>query len=290
MKARPQLGRPRLLIVGCGDIGTRIVACLAKRFRIMAVIRRPEAAGPLRQLGAIPLLANLDDPDTLTRLRGLAPSVLILAPTSAQGTRDRRSRHLQHALLRSPAALTQRWVYMSTTGVYGDRQGRWTDETTTPNPINDRARRRLDAERTLRHRAPFATVIRAPGIYAADRLPLERIRQSLPVPEHTLYTNHIHADDLARITVRALLQGARGRVYNAVDDTDMSLQAYLDCLADHFALPRPPRANDTELRAQLTPARLSFMQESRRIQNRRLKHELKLRLHYAQAQQVLSEL
>jgi len=291
-RARPRLGRPRLLLVGCGDVGLRIVARLRGRFRIFGTVTQPARAAALRAAGAIPLVLDLDAPVTpagqrraarRARIAGLATRVVVLAPTSARGTLDRRAPRLLHELSagRTPPA-GSRLVYISTTGIYGDRGGAWTDETTPPRPGNERAQRRLDAERRLRASAWHAAVLRVPGIYAADRLPLERLRAGIPVPlpDQDVFTNHIHAEDLARACIAALQRAAPGRVYNTIDDTQLQLGAYLDAVADHARLPRPPRAPWDEMRAAAGPARMSFLAESRRVRNRRMKGELRVRLLY----------
>ncbi len=194
--------------------------------------------------------------------------------------RDTRTRHLVAALDGAPrSAVTRRAVYISTTGVYGDHGGRRIDETARLWPANERAVRRLDAERLMRRRLR-AAVLRVPGIYAHDRLPLDRLRQNLPAlaDADDVYTNHIHADDLARIAIAALLRGAAARVYNACDNDEMKMAEYFDVVADAFGLPHPPRLPRAELKAAVSPMMYSFMTESRRLSNRRLKEELKIRL------------
>jgi nucleoside-diphosphate-sugar epimerase len=98
--------------------------------------------------------------------------------------------------------------------------------------------------------------------------------------EDDVYTNHIHADDLARACVAALLRGAPQRVYHASDDSELKMGEYFDLAADLAGLPRPPRIAREQAAQQLGPMLLSFMSESRRLDNRRLKHELRLRLRY----------
>jgi len=284
---RRRLGQPRLLLVGCGDVGLRIVARLQHRFRIFGTVTSTVRAAQVRAAGAIPLLLDLDAAAgagrDAARIAGLATRVMLLAPTSASGRRDRRARRLLSLLARrEPMPAGARLIYVSTTGVYGDRKGAWIDETTTPAPGNDRSARRLDAENILRACRWHARVVRAPGIYAADRLPVDRLRTAIPVPlpAEDVYTNHIHAEDLARACIAALLRGAPARVYNAVDDTELLLGQYLDRVADHARLPRPPRAPWEDMRRAAGPQRMAFLSESRRIRNRRLKRELRLRLRY----------
>jgi nucleoside-diphosphate-sugar epimerase len=194
---------------------------------------------------------------------------------------DRRTRNLCAVL---PAGA--RMVYVSTTGVYGDCAGALIDETRPVAPHNPRARRRVDAEQVLRNWARRAgarlAILRVPGIYARDRLPLRRLEQGTPAlrAEDDVFTNHIHADDLARLVARALYKGVGGRTYNAVDDTEMKMADYFDTVADAFGMTRPPRVAREQLSSVVSPMLLSFMSESRRLSNRRLKCELGLRLHY----------
>ncbi len=289
---RPRLGRPRLLIVGCGYTGSAIVARLSERFRIFATTATGESADRIRAAGAIPLLLDLDHPAGKNRIAGLAPSAIVLAPTSGAGTRDARSARLLAALLRphlahsganSRAKSGARLVYVSTSGVYGDRAGAWTEESMPATPANDRAWRRLDAERRLRACPWHACVLRAPGIYGPGRLPIDRLRQGLPVPPvaQDIYTNHIHVQDLARACIAALFRAAPSRVYNVVDDSQLLLGQYLDKVADAHSLARPPRAPWETVREAAGPQRMSFLSESRRLRNTRMKRELRLRLRFA---------
>lgn len=190
---------------------------------------------------------------------------------------------------RHTASPPRRLVYLSTTGVYGNRDGAWVSETDAPRPLTERAIRRVAAERLLRQANRQAAsrlstlVLRVPGIYGEDRLPVDRLRNLIPalLPEDDVITNHIHADDLARIAATALLRTApRQRIINAIDDSQLWLGEYLDLVADHLQMPRPPRFSRAELAQRLSPVRMSFMSESRRIRNQRLKRELRLRLRH----------
>jgi len=279
---------PRLLIVGCGDVGMRLLPLLRPHFRVFATTSQPSRCAELRALGAVPLVADLDQPATLRRLAGLASHIVHLAPPPAEGALDRRTRNLT-AILPEHARL----VYVSTTGVYGDCGGLLFDESRPVAPSNARAVRRVDAEQVLRGWARrtggHLSILRVPGIYAADRLPLKRLQAGTPalIEADDVYTNHIHADDLAAIIARALFRGLPNRVYHAVDDSDMKMAAYFDAVADAHQLPRPPRLPRAELRQVVTPALLSFMSESRRLSNGRIKRELGVRLRYATVAQLL---
>ena len=276
-----------LLIVGCGDIGLRVARLLAGSWRILALTSSGGRLVALRAAGIVPLRGDLDRPHTIARLAGLADAVLDLAPPAQAGTSDARTMHLLHALARSPRP--GRVVYASTTGVYGDRAGAPTDETAPVRPATDRARRRADAEERLRRfgraRGSAVTLLRVPGIYALDRAggdPRERIARGTPVliAADDVCTSHIHADDLARACVAALQRGRPQRVVNVADDTALRMGDYFDFVADRFGLARPPRVARAQAAAVLSPTQLSFLAESRRIVNTRMKRELRVVLRY----------
>ena len=285
---RKRAGLPRLLILGCGDVGMRLLPLLRARFRVFAVTSQPARCAQLRAAGAVPIVANLDDRASLRRLAGLASMVVHLAPPLSSGLLDRRTRNLG-AILPEHARL----VYVSTSGVYGDCGGAIVAETRPVAPANARARRRVDAERVLREwgarRGASVAILRVPGIYADERLPLKRLREGTPAlaAADDVYTNHIHADDLARIIERALWRGRPGRVYHASDDSGLKMAEYFDAVADTFGLPRAPRLPRAELQQVVTPMLLSFMSESRRMDNARIKRELGVRLRYPRVADAL---
>ena len=279
--------RERLLIVGCGDVGLRVARAVAGRVRLLALTSSPDRIDALRQNGITPLLGNLDAPDTLRRLAGIATRVVHLAPPPAQGTADPRTQSLLAALCLRGAPAS--FVYGSTSGVYGDCKGELASETRAVNPHTSRATRRIDAERRVRHLGRAAGVrsmiLRIPGIYAPDRVggtPRARLLKGTPVlrAADDVYTNHIHADDLARACVLALWRGKPQRIYNINDDTRLKMGDYFDLAADLYQLPRPPRVPRSTAQAQLPLMLLSFMGESRVMDNTRMKHELKLTLRY----------
>lgn len=278
----------RVLIVGAGDVARRLCPLLAGRFRVFVLLRDWRKAPDWRALGALPLPGDLDCRDSLQRAAGVAQWIVHLAPPPAAGGDDSRSAHLYSALRRAATrapSLARRLVYISTSGVYGDCAGACIDETRMPAPRTDRALRRLAAERRARafgRQGSRASILRVPGIYAADRLPLERLRAGTPVlaTGDDVHTNHIHADDLAAIVRAALLRGRPCRIYHAVDDAELRMGEYFDLVADAHGLPRPPRVSRAEAGARLDPMLYSFMSESRRLSNRRLKGELGVQLRY----------
>jgi nucleoside-diphosphate-sugar epimerase len=274
----------RILIAGCGDIALRLAGQLRDRYRLFGIVRRAERAAELRTAGIVPLPADLDNRHSMQRIAGLADSVLHFAPPPNDGETDPRTRKLLAAL--SSGKLPKRFVYISTSGVYGDCGGERLDETRRPVPQTERAQRRLDAERQIRnwaeHNGVAASILRVPGIYAAERLPLQRLRTGTPaiVATEDSYTNHIHADDLARIVIAALRHARPNRVYHASDDSNLKMGDYFDAVADAHKLPRPPRLSRAEVQQEVSPALWSFMNESRQLENRRMKRELRVRLRY----------
>ncbi|MEX3787172.1 NAD-dependent epimerase/dehydratase family protein [Paraburkholderia sp. BR14374] len=337
MKATRNFRRPRVLIVGCGDVGMRCVPLLRPRAHVFALTSHAARCDELRAAGLTPLVGDLDVRRSLKRLARLAPTVLHLAPPQKSGDDDRRTRALLATLgaagrmnasaarpsvapiarlrrarassldAETPAIVPDgvcqagasrapvRVVYASTTGVYGDCGGAWIDETRAMRPANARAKRRVSAERQLRRATArgsvAASIARIPGIYAANRLPLARLEKGTPalVDADDVYTNHIHADDLAAILVRLATHGRPARALHASDDSSLKMGEYFDAVADAFGLARAPRITREQAERQIDPMLLSFMRESRRLVNRRLKEELRVRLRYPSVDDFLRE-
>jgi nucleoside-diphosphate-sugar epimerase len=288
----------RILIVGCGDVGLRAARRLAGKARLYGLLRSPERATELRAAGVVPVAGDLDDRASLRRLASLADIVLHFAPPPASGEQDPRTRRLLAALSSGNArgrrqSLPRTLIYVSTSGVYGDCAGAVVPETRPTRPANARAKRRHDAEKRLRAWAARTgvglAILRAPGIYADDRMPEERVRKGLPalLPEEDIHTNHIHADDLAGLAVTAIFRGAHNRLYNAIDDSGLKMGDWFDVVADHLGLPRPPRLPREAVMAAVTPAMRTFLSESRRMTNRRIKEELRYRLRHPTARGAL---
>jgi nucleoside-diphosphate-sugar epimerase len=259
----------QLLVAGYGDIARRALPDLERAFRVERLSR---------SLGR-----DLDRPETL-KLDG-AHALLHCAPPPATGDTDTRTANLLAALAKA-SILPGRIVYVSTSGVYGDCGGERVDEARPVAPRTARAKRRVDAEQRLtswcaEHRAALV-VLRAPGIYAEDRLPLASLRERAPVLRagDDVYTNHIHADDLARAVVRALEDDAPPGVYNIADDSQLRMADWMELVAARHGLPRPPRLARAEIERGVPPERYSFMSESRRLDNTRMKRVLGLRLRY----------
>ncbi len=275
----------RVLLIGCGDIALRTADLLRGKVRLYGLTRRHDEISKLRGRGIVPIIGDLDRYHSLERLRTAPFAVLHFAPPPTEGRDDPRTARLVAALTKA-RIIPQRFVYISTTGVYGDCAGVRVGETHPRKPQTPRAKRRVAAEDRLRSWARRygvrLSLLRAPGIYAQTRLPLDRIRQGTPVlrAEDDVFTNHIHADDLARAAVAALFRGKPNRAYNICDDAELKLGSWLDTVADAFHLPRPPRVSWEEAEVRIAPTLLSFMSESRRLINTRMKRELRLRLEF----------
>jgi nucleoside-diphosphate-sugar epimerase len=291
--------RSRLLIVGCGDVGQRVAAQLPPGVRLLALTSSPERLASLRAQGITPLQGNLDQPATLRRLSGLATRVLHLAPPPTENLTDWRRDPRTLSLLRALRlrSLPQAMVYGSTSGVYGDCAGEWVNEVRAVNPGTPRAQRRVDAEQQLRFfgRSSGTRVhaLRIPGIYAPDReggTPRPRLLKGTAVlqAEDDVYTNHIHANDLARACIAALWRGLPQRITNVSDNTELKMGDYFDMAADLYGLPKPPRLSRSTAQQQLPLMLLSFMGESRRLDNTRLERELRLPLRYPTVREGLA--
>lgn len=287
-----------VLIVGSGDVAMRVIPVLTRRYRVFALVRNPAYCAKLRTLGVAPVLGDLDDRASLARIAGLADAVLHFAPPPSSGMsqkigkNDTRTRNLLSALSRG--TLPKRLVYISTSGVYGDCAGSWVSETHPLKATSLRSLRRADAEIQVRRWAKrnrvTASILRVPGIYAADRLPLGRLQQGTPgiIAREDSYTNHIHADDLARISIAALRYGKACRVYHASDDSQLKMGDFFDLVADVCHLPRVRRISRAEAQQVLPEMLLSFMNESRRLTNQRMKRELRVRLRYPTVMDMLA--
>jgi nucleoside-diphosphate-sugar epimerase len=283
------MARKCLLVVGCGDVARRALPQWLERYDVAALVRSPD---PVLAASGVRLHAgDLDQPETLAPLAGVADLIVHAAPPPEAGPQDVRTRNLlavlgqsQNLSQKGGAMLPQRVVYISTSGVYGDCGGAYVDESRPLNAQTDRAGRRVDAETVLTRwcadRGIALVILRVPGIYAADRLPLAQLRRGTPVlaAEDDVYTNHIHADDLAAILTAVLSLGEGA--YNASDESEMKMGEYFDLVADRMGLPRPPRVRRAEAAGRISPVLLSYMSESRRLVNRRMKAELGVRLRY----------
>jgi nucleoside-diphosphate-sugar epimerase len=273
-----------IFIVGCGYVGRRVAALERTRFAaVRALARRDTSAATLVASDIEPVRGDLDDPDSLTGLNLRGQRVYYFAPPPAHGSRDPRAHGFVAAV---EDAAPHRIVYVSTTGVYGDCGGAWVTEERPARPGADRARRRLDAETALQEfgvrTGTPVVILRVPAIYGPGRLPLERLRQGLPLlnSAESPWSNRIHVDDLVSACVAAMDRGRSGAVYNVADGHPTTMTDYFNRVADVMGLPRPPYLNRAEAQAALDAGMLSYLAESKRVDNTRMLEELGVTLRY----------
>jgi nucleoside-diphosphate-sugar epimerase len=277
------------LIVGCGYTGLRLARRLRPAWRVVAVARSADTASRLEAEGLATLRADLDAPiDSGPPAEALAAAadgaaIAYLAPPPDGGEGDPRLARFLAALGPArPAA----FVYMSTTGVYGDTGGATVTEASPVAPSNDRSRRRVAAERAAttwcEARGVRAVVLRVPGIYGPQRLPLERLARGEPAlrPEDAGPGNRIHVDDLVTACVAALERPVQG-VFNVTDGNPASTTVYLQRTAALAGLPPPPLVALAEAPGRIGAGMLAFLVESRQVDNRRMREELGVEPRYA---------
>lgn len=277
-----------LHIVGCGDIGCRVARkLLAAGHTVSGLVASEASAVRLRGLGITAVRADLDDPASLPGCALEGCEVFYFAPPPARGRLDTR---MQHWLAALGEARPRKVVAISTTGVYGDSGGDWVTEQTPLAPRAERALRRVDMESRLRQwgraHGVAVVILRVPGIYSCERLPLQRLQRGEPVLNEAEagFTNRIHADDLAAICIAAMQRAAADSVYNVSDGQPGNMTAYFNAIADHFGLPRPPQISLAEAHDRLSAGMLGYLQESRRVSNRKLLDELQVQLQYPDLQ------
>lgn len=273
----------RIFIIGFGDLGHRVAALYRNRGAPVSGLTRHSEKGGREVDGAVGVFGDLDRPETLDGLPIAGTLLYYFAPPPPRGDTDPRMAAFLAAADKAPP---RRVVYVSTSGVYGDRGGEWVDETAEPRPATDRARRRLDAERRLRawgraHDVPVV-ILRVGGIYGPGRLPVERLEKGLPTLREADcgYTNRIHIDDLATICIAAAERGRPDAIYNVSDGHPGTMTGYFKAVATRLGLPAPPEVPLAEADARLSPAMRSYLTESRRLDNHRLLDELGVVLHY----------
>ena len=274
-----------VLIVGCGDIGVRVARLImATGGQVTALARSRQSQARLEGVGLKTVPGTLDDPQTLDKLDPTGKLVFYFAPPPGGGSIDSRLRNFCQVIGadRAPA----RVIYISTSGVYGDCGGDWVSEETPVNPQTSRAQRRADAEQTLTawgaELGVAIVILRVTGIYGPGRLPLARLQQGHPVlrEEESPPTNRIHADDLAAVCVAAAERAGDGAIYNVSDGRPGTMTQYFNALADLLGLPRPPQVSMAEAQQVMNPMMLSYLTESRRMENRKMLAELGIELKY----------
>jgi len=276
--------RPRALIVGCGYVGQRLATRLADTYHVTATVRSPQRVAELETAGIKTAALDLDQVRDSAWFQNQAQpaAVFYLAPPPPHGESDIRLDRFLRLTTVAPLA----FIYISTTGVYGDTGGELVDESSPVNPMTDRARRRVSAEEMTRvwctERGVRRVVLRVPGIYGPGRLPIERLQRGEPTldPQDAGLTNRIHVDDLVEACTAAALAPQACGVYNITDGNATSSTAFLDRLAELAGLPSAPRISLDEAQLTLSPERLSYLNESRQVSNQRMLTHLRVKLRY----------
>lgn len=278
----------QILIVGCGDIGLRVAKIWKNSGKsVFAVARNEGSIDLFRQQHIHACQADLDQTESLASLPTRQALLYYFAPPPAKGELDTRMENFLNSL--EPENSPSQLIYISTSGVYGDQKGELINEQTPANPQVDRAKRRYHAETLLQlwHEQTHVpvTVLRVGGIYGPGRLPLQRLKDQVPMLHEELspQTNRIHADDLAQVCVAAASkrkteQGCE--IYNVSDGTNSNMTEYFNTIADFCDLPRPPLVDWDEAEKTISQGMLSYLKESRRMDNSKMINELEIELKY----------
>ena len=270
-------------IIGCGDIGRRVASLYQKEsVQARGLVYSEESVQKCQQMGVIASRYDLDADQALEPSLLEESMLFYFAPPQPIGVDDQRL----NKFLNKAKTLPKKIVLISTTGVYGDSAGDWIDESFPVAPVADRAKRRLSAEATLQEWASKyqkeVVILRVPGIYALDRLPLQRLKKGLPLVKEceAPWTNRIHADDLAQVCKQAMRVNAKSVIYNVTDGSPSTMTEYFNQVADVSGLPKPPQISMKEAVKILSKGMVSYLQESRRIKNDKMRDELGIVLKY----------
>lgn len=277
------------IIVGCGNVGRRIASQLISAGDnpdlILGIVQSQESVTLCSEIGIKAEKQDLDQPAfSLEQLK--QSNVYYLVPPQKSGDTDMRTRAVLAAMSHANVK-PNKVVLISTTGVYGDCSGEWVTEKSDTNPQTDRGKRRLDSEQQwtewCKNQSTDYVILRVPGIYARSRIPRKRIEQGIPVvtASECGYTNRIHADDLARVSIAAMNKSVSGEIYNATDGTPGKITEYLQAAAAELNLAMPPEISMHEAKQTLSAGMMSYLGESRKISNQKMLTELAVNLHYA---------
>lgn len=274
-----------VLIVGCGDIGERVAKIWINAGKSVYGAARSEASqNKLEQCHIQPCRIDLEDLASLTNMPSKNALVYYFAPPPAKGQLDARMANFLESLNESNPPV--HIIYISTSGVYGDQKGQLINEQSPVNPQVDRAKRRYHAEQQLQQWSEASkipvTILRVGGIYGPGRLPVQRLKDQIPMVHENLapQTNRIHADDLAQVCVAAATIKAHGEIYNVSDGTNSNMTEYFNTIADFCNLPRPPLVDWVEAEKTISKGMLSYLKESRRMDNSKMINELGVKLLY----------
>ena len=242
---------------------------LSQGWTIYGTTRSAEKAERLRAQGVRPVLWPGGD---LSEAFARATHLLVSAGPDESGD-PVLARHGAEIARVAPRL---EWAgYLSTTGVYGDRQGGWVDESTPPAPSTRRGRLRVEAEAQWRAIEGLPLhIFRLAGIYGPGRGPFEKLRQGTArrIVKPGQVFSRIHVEDIAQVLAASIARPNPGAVYNVCDDDPAPPQEVIAFADGLLGLPVPPEVPFEE--AELSPMARSFYAESKRVSNRRIKEEL----------------
>jgi len=275
----------KVFIAGCGYIGERIARShIESGGEVACLVRSPELASRLESDGFTTVVSSLDDLTTIPALN-LADKVLFyLVPPPGGGISDSRARNFIAQI--TETGKPARIIYMSATSVYSGIDGDIVTEESLANPDSAMGKRRLDAEMAFREYGTAQDVpiiiLRVSGIYGPGRLPLMQISQGQPLlnEDESGPSNRIHADDLATVTIAAADNGVNGDIFNVSDGHPSSMTSYFNACADALGLPRQPQVGLEIARQVMSPLMLSYVSQTRVVDNRKMLERLKVNLRY----------
>ena len=293
---------PLITIIGCGFIGKKLIQRLLQNSainpnQITAIVKSKESQSVLNDSEIQSLTLDLDNMSSeLPEALKNKPDILYyFAPPPPKGDYDTRAKQFLQSLTTNTDAQPQKIVLISTTGVYGNCHGQWIDESTPLNPQVARAKRRVDAEQQFQtycqdHSIPMV-ILRVSGIYGAGKLPLKRIKARTPIvrEEDSPFSNRIHADDLTEICYHAGLDDSIEGIFNCADGHPTTMYDYFMRVAHSLQLPEPPAISLEQARTKLSQGMLSYMDESRRIDNKKLLDAFPMTLKYPDLESGLNE-
>ena len=271
------------LIIGCGYVGQHLAeAELALGHPVSAFVTSKEKVQRLCRQGINSALLDLDHCSTDTDIDCINSVIHYHVPPTPTGSQDLRLRTFLNLI--DQHRMPKRLVLISTTGVYGDTQGKWVNEDSRPNPQTERAQRRLDAELALscwgKENHVETVILRVPGIYGPGRTPQARLGNPVICQEEAPFSNRIHVADLVSACIKAATIESPLAVYNVSDNQPSTMTDYFNATADFAGLPRPPVISMAEAQSRLSPAMLSYLNESRRVDNRRMREHLRVKLRF----------
>ena len=275
-----------LLCFGFGFSASALARALAgKGWRISATSRSDDGLHAISAAGAraIPFGAEIDF--------SAVSHVLVSAPPGETG--DPVLARYRKELAAAAKAIA--WAgYLSTTGVYGDRDGEWVDETSPLAPNTERGRRRLRAEADwlslLADDGLPVHVFRLAGIYGPGRNQLVSVMDGTArrIIKPGQIFSRIHVDDISGIVEKSIMRPDPGKAYNVCDDEPCPPQDVVAFAAHLLGKPLPPEVPYAE--ASLSPMARSFYADSKRVSNRKVKADLGCRLRYPTYREGLTAL